>query len=393
MNLDYSDDDRQFRERARTWLSENVPREARPPESQGQAAAAFDQAWQRCLYEGGFAGINWPKDFGGLGLTGIQQIIWFEEVARAKAPHPGAMSIALNHAGPTLIVRGNTQQKSEYLLPILRGETIWCQGFSEPGAGSDLAALSTRGEIDGDHLVVNGQKMWTSNAHHARYQELLIRTDPTSKRHHGLTWVICDMQTPGIQIHPIKNMMGERHVNTLFYDDVRIPLENVVGGVGEGWSVAMSTLSFERGTYFVPEQISLLDKIEQLTAMACKVRLEHGKLAIEDDHIIARLAQLKAQALALQAMTITTVGSLARQAQPGPEGSIVKLFVTTTYKAIAQLAADIIGWDFLEYGDDRTSNRWTYEFMWSWVLTIAGGSSEIQREIIADRILGLPRAR
>ena len=391
MNLDISDEDQQFRLRARDWLHANVPSEPRPKE--GADAAAYDQAWQRKLFEGEFAGIHWPKEFGGLGLTGVQQIIWFEEVAKAKAPHPGAMSIALNHAGPTLIVRGSEQQKSEYLPSILRGDTLWCQGFSEPEAGSDLAALRTRAQLDGDHFVVNGQKMWTSNAHHARFQELLVRTDPDSKRHRGLTWLICDMSTPGIEIKPIKNMMGERHVNALFYDNVRIPVKNVVGEVGQGWSVAMSTLSFERGTYFVPEQISMLQKVEEVIAMARRIRMEDGKLAIENDSIARRLAQMKARTLSLQALTLSTVGSLAAKAQPGPEGSIVKLYLTTTYQELARLAAEIINWNFLDYADDRSSNRWTYEFMWSWVLTIAGGTSEIQREIIVDKILELPRAR
>jgi alkylation response protein AidB-like acyl-CoA dehydrogenase len=391
MDLDYSNDEIAFRERARDWLAANVPSDPRPPE--GDAAADYDRDWQGRLNEGGFAGINWPSDYGGAGLNGVKQVIWFEELARANGPHQGAMGIAMNHAGPTLIVRGTEAQKSFYLPRILSGETIWCQGFSEPGAGSDLAALTTRGEIDGDHLVINGQKMWTSNAHHATYQELLVRTEPDSKRHRGLTWIICDMRIPGIDIRPIKNMMGERHVNMLFYDDVRIPLENVVGAMGEGWSVAMSTLAFERGIYFVPEQLSLIEKVDLLTQLAGKTRLETGILAIEDREISSRLAQLKAKTLAMRALCITTVGSSRETRQPGPEGSMVKLFVTTAYKELAALAADMIGLDFLIYADDRTSNRWTYEYMWSWVLTIAGGSSEIQREIIADRVLGLPRAR
>jgi alkylation response protein AidB-like acyl-CoA dehydrogenase len=391
MDLNYSDEDRQFRQRARDWLQDNVPTQARPAE--GAEAASYDMEWQRRLFDGGFAGINWPKAYGGLGLTGVQQIIWFEEAMSANAPHPGAMSIALNHAGPTLIVRGREDQQAQHLPSILRGETVWCQGFSEPGAGSDLAALRTRARLDGDHFVVDGQKMWTSNAHHARYQELLVRTDPESKRHRGLTWLICDMNTPGIEIKPIKNMMGERHVNALFYDNVRIPVSNVVGEVGQGWSVAMSTLSFERGTYFVPEQISLLQKVEEVAGLARRVRLETGKLAIDDDSIAQRLAEMKARTLALRALTLSTVGSLAGKAQPGPEGSVVKLYLTTTYQELSRLAAEIINWNFLDYGADRKSNRWTYEFMWSWVLTIAGGSSEIQREIIADKILELPRAR
>jgi alkylation response protein AidB-like acyl-CoA dehydrogenase len=327
MNLDYSPEDIAFRQAARAWLADNVPTQARPPE--GLAAAQYDQAWQLKLFEGGFAGINWPKEFGGAGLDGVKQVIWFEELARANGPHQGAMGIAMNHAGPTLIFRGTDEQKSFYLPKILRGETIWCQGFSEPGAGSDLAALKTRGEIDGDHLVVNGQKMWTSNAHHATYQELLIRTDPDSKRHKGLTWVICDMRAPGIEIRPIKNMMGERHVNMLFYDDVRIPLTNVVGGLGEGWSVAMSTLAFERGIYFVPEMLSMVEKVEVIAQLASKTRLENGKLASQDDGLMHRLAQIKAKTLAMRAMCITTVGSSRQTAQPGPEGSMVKLFVTS----------------------------------------------------------------
>jgi alkylation response protein AidB-like acyl-CoA dehydrogenase len=303
------------------------------------------------------------------------------------------MGIAMNHAGPTLILRGTDEQKAFHLPKILKGEVIWCQGFSEPGAGSDLAALSTKGELDGDHIVVNGQKMWTSNAHHATYQELLIRTDPESKRHKGLTWLICDMRTPGIEIKPIKNMMGERHVNMIFYDNVRIPVSNVVGEMGDGWAVAMSTLAFERGIYFVPEMLSMIEKVQQLTDLAGNLRLENGKLAIEDGAIAARLAAMKAKTLALRALCISTVGSSRAARQPGPEGSMVKLYVTTTYKELSQLAADIIGIDFLVYDNDRTTNRWTYEYMWSWVLTISGGSSEIQREIIADRVLDLPRAR
>ena len=391
MDLDYSEDDKAFRLRAREFLAGNLPKTPRPPE--GHAAADWDKAWQATLFKGGFAGLNWPAAFGGQGLDGVKQVIWFEELGRAGGPHQGAMGIAMNHAGPTLIVRGNEEQKAFHLPKILGGELIWCQGFSEPGAGSDLAAITTKGEIDGDYLVVNGQKMWTSLAHHATYQELLVRTDPDSKRHKGLSWVICDMRTPGIEIKPIKNMMGERHVNMIFYDNVRIPLSNVVGALGEGWSVAMSTLAFERGIYFVPEMLSMVEKVELLTDMAGKLRMENGKLAIEDGGIAGRLAAMKAKTLAMRSLCISTVGSSREARQPGPEGSMVKLYCTTAYKELSQLAADIVGIDFLPYDNDRTTNRWTYEYMWSWVLTISGGSSEIQREIIADRVLELPRAR
>jgi alkylation response protein AidB-like acyl-CoA dehydrogenase len=235
--------------------------------------------------------------------------------------------------------------------------------------------------------------MWTSNAHYATYQELLVRSDVGSKRHKGLTWIICDMRSAGIQIQPIKNMMGERHVNMIFYDNVRIPLENVVGGLGNGWSVAMSTLSFERAIYFMPEMLSLVRKVERLIQLASRVRLENGRLAIDDDSIAANLANMKAKTLAMRALAATIASRLTQQGQPGAEGSITKLYVTTTYKELAALAAEILGWEFLEYAEERTSNPWTYEYMWSWVLTISGGSTEIQREIIADQMLNLPRAR
>lgn len=384
MNLDYSAEDIEFRRQARSWLEQHVPKTPRP--SEVKAAGEYDRAWQRTLYDHGWAGVNWPKEYGGLGLSSTRQMIWFEELARARAPAMNSMLIALMHAGPTLIARGTEAQKAFHLPRILRGESVWCQGFSEPGAGSDLAALKTRGVIEGDELVVTGQKMWTSFAHYADYQELLVRTDPTSSRHRGLTWVICDMRTPGIEIRPLRNMMGEHHVNMVFYDNVRIPLSNVVGEIGDGWSVAMSTFAFERGITFLPEQIEMLEKVQSLIEMV----VHEGKASPD---LTRKLARLKADTLALRAMTIASMSQIDRTGQPGNEASMLKLFVTSTYKALNEVAAEALGWRFLEYGQDRTSNRWTYEFMWSWVLTIAGGSSQIQREIIADRVLGLPRAR
>ena len=391
MDLDFTPEVDALRAVMRAWLEANVPIEQRPAEV--VAAGQYDRDWQRRLYAGGWAGINWPKEYGGRGLSAVQQMLWFEEAARANAPPMNSMLIALMHGGPTLIARGSEAQKAFHLPRILRGDAVWCQGFSEPGAGSDLAAIKTRGRVEGDELVVDGQKMWTSFGHWADYQELLVRTDPESKRQKGLTWVICDMKLPGIDIKPVLSMSGEHHVNMVFYDNVRIPLANVVGAVGEGWSVAMSTLAFERGTAFLADQVELAHKIERTIALARKTRLENGKLAIEDEEIAHRLARIKADTMAIRAMTILGFSRIERSNMPGPEGSMLKLFVTTTYKALSELAADIAGWTFFEYGDNRHTNRMTYDFMWSWVLTIAAGSSEIQREIIADRVLQLPRAR
>lgn len=391
MDLSYSPAEEAFRLRARAWLAESAPKSPRPVDP--QEAGQFDRAWQQRLHEGGFAGLSWPKEYGGAGLSLFEQVIWYEEVSRAHAPGLNSLSITVNHAGPTLIMRGTDEQKAFHLPKILRGESVWCQGFSEPGAGSDLAALQTRGEIVGDEIVVTGQKMWTSYGHVADYQELLIRTDPESKRHKGLTWIICDMKAPGIEIVPVINMMGEQHVNMVFYDEVRIPIANVVGGIGNGWSVAMSTLSIERVMSFLGDQIELLEKCDHVFHLAQHTRLDTGKLASEDDEIMRRLARVKARALATRAMTLDNLSKLNNGGEAGAEGSVMKLFVTTATKELATIVADILGPDFIEYGTDRTSNRWTYDFMWAWVLTISGGSSEIQREVIADRILELPRAR
>jgi alkylation response protein AidB-like acyl-CoA dehydrogenase len=392
MDLSYSKADLEFRARARDWLKKNVPRSRRPRDS--KSVAQFDRDWQHKLFEGGWAGVNWPQKYGGLGLPGLQQVIWYEELARANAPHHhNTTYIGLMHAGPTLIARGTEEQKAFHLRRILTGEALWCQGFSEPNAGSDLAALKTRGVIDGDELVVTGAKMWTTDAQHADYQELLIRTDPTAERHRGLTWVICDMRSPGIKIQPIRTMLQEEHVNMVFYDEVRIPLSNVVGGVSHGWSTALSTLAFERGIGFIGDQLQLYEQVNRAIELAARTRLENGQLAIEDDGIAQRLAMLKADTLAIRSMTLAAIGETDRTGEPGPKGSLMKLMVTTTHKALHELMSEVLGWQFLEFDGDRIKHPWTYDYLWSWVFTISGGTSEIQREITADRLLGLPRAR
>ena len=392
MDLKFSDADREFRAQARAWLKDNVPSHPRP--NGGEAGAQFDRDWQRKLYDHGWAGVAWPKDFGGLGLSGLTQVIWYEELARAHAPHLINTSyVAMMHAGPTLIARGTDEQKSFHLHRILSGESLWCQGFSEPGAGSDLAALKTRGVVDGEDIVITGAKMWTTDAQYADYQELLIRTGPDGERHKGLTWIICDMKSPGIDIKPIRTMLQDEHVNMVFYDDVRIPISNVVGEVGQGWSTAMATLSFERGLGFIGDQLELYERVNRAIDLAGKTRIEDGRLAIEDDSIAQRLAAIKADCIAIRAMTLADIAETDRTGMPGPKGSMMKLMVTATHKALSEVVSDIMGWSFLEFNGDRTAHPWTYDFLWSWVFSISGGTNEIQREITADRVLQLPRAR
>lgn len=392
MDLQYSEADLAFRASARAWLKVNVPQHGRPAE--GFAAAQFDRDWQRKLHDHGWAGVAWPKEYGGLGLSGLRQVIWYEELARAHAPHHiNTTYVAMMHAGPTMIARGTEAQKAFHLPRILSGEALWCQGFSEPNAGSDLAAIKTRGVVDGDHIVVTGAKMWTTDAQYADYQELLIRTDPVSERHKGLTWVICDMKSPGIDIKPVRTMLQDEHVSAVFYDEVRVPIANVVGEIGQGWSTALATLNFERGLGFIGDQLELYERVNRAIDLAGKTRLEDGRLAIEDDGIAQRLAAIKADCIAIRAMTLADIAETDRTGMPGPKGSMMKLMVTGTHKALSEVVGEILGWSFLEFDGDRTAHPWTYDYLWSWVFSISGGTNEIQREITADRVLGLPRSR
>ena len=388
MDLTYSAEEREFRERARDWLQANVPREKRPPP--GPQARAFDLAWQRQQFDGGWAGVSWPASAQGLGLSLIHQLIWHEEYARADAPPPGSLFIALNHAGPTLMLRGTAAQQAFHLPKILRGEVVWCQGFSEPGAGSDLAGVSTRGVVDGDHLVVNGQKIWTSYGHVADYQELLVRTGPPGGRHAGLTWVIGDMHLPGITIVPLRTMTGDQYFCQVFYDNVRIPLSNVVSAVDDGWSVAMSTLSVERGTAMIPHQMELANKVEHLFALARELPAPGGHgCAFDDGQLRARLVTARAEVAALRAMTYASISRGQRQPVPGPEGAMVALYCCELLKRVETLAMDMLGPVALEY--EGATRPWLWGYLDSYKYTIAGGTSEIRRNIIGERVLGLPR--
>jgi alkylation response protein AidB-like acyl-CoA dehydrogenase len=393
MNLDLTAGERAFREEARTWLRDHLPTEERPPE--GPEMRAFDLAWQRTLYDGGWAGINWPTEYGGRGLTDIQQMIWYEEFAKADPPftlNNSCTFVGNLHGGPTLIVNGDEEQKATYLPRILRGEDVWCQGFSEPGAGSDLAGLSTKAEIDGDHLVVNGQKTWTSYAHVADVQELLVRTDPTAPKHKGITWVICDMRTPGIEIREIRTMSHVTDFCEVFYDDVRIPLANVVGGLNNGWRTAMSTLGFERGTAFMADQVELAATVERLIEEArTRVGPDGRRPAIADEELARRLATARAEVAALRAMTITGISRNARTGVPGPEGSIVRLFHGELHQRVYQLALDVIGADALRLTPVDGEGVWTGPYLQSFAYTIGGGTTDIQRNIVGERVLGLPR--
>ncbi len=390
MDLDFSAGQREFRAEVRQWLHGHKPDRPRPSDADG--IRAYDTGWQRTQYEGGWAGISWPQEYGGRGLSLLEQLIWYEEWGRAGLPTMDSTFVGLNHAGPTLIQCATPAQKAAHLPLILRGDVLWCQGFSEPGAGSDLASLRTRGVIDGDQLVVSGQKIWTSSAFVADWQELLVRTDPEAPKHRGITWVICDMHSPGIDVRPIKSMDGESEFCEVFYDEVRIPLSNVVGEINDGWRVAMSTLSFERGTAFTAGQVRLASTVERLIELAGgrPGPLGHGT-ALADESLAVRLATLRAEVAALRAMTYAVISRGVRSGTPGPEGSIVKLYFSEVEKRVARLSMDILGPDSLRHVSKWLPGGWSGDYLRSYASTIGGGTSEIQRNIIGERVLGLPR--
>jgi alkylation response protein AidB-like acyl-CoA dehydrogenase len=365
-----------FRRAARQWLEAHVPSVAPPVD--GPASREFVLAWQKSQAQGGWAGLAWPKDFGGRGLSILEQIIWFEEYARAGAPSPlNATFVGLNHAGPTLIARGSAEQKAFHLPKILAGEVIWCQGFSEPGAGSDLASLKTRARIEGDELVINGHKMWSSYADIADWQELLVRTDPTAKNSAALSWVICPMTAPGVTVRPIRTMAGPYKYCEVFYDSVRVPLANVVGGLHNGWSTAMSTLGFERGTASLALLIGLTLKVARLLADCPRERSEMRR----------RLARLHAEGASIRAATYRFALD-SENAVPDATGSMIRLTFAEFAQRVTAAAIDLYGIDAPEVVG---GHGWGHDYLDAFSETIAGGTAEVQRNIIAERVLGLPK--
>jgi alkylation response protein AidB-like acyl-CoA dehydrogenase len=365
-----------FRKQARAWLAANVP--SQPSPEDGPESRDYVLAWQRKQAQGGWAGIAWPTEVGGRGLSVLEQIVWFEEYARAGGPSPlNASFVGLNHAGPTLIACGTPEQKAFHLPKILAGEVIWCQGFSEPGTGSDLASLRTRGRVEGDALVIEGHKLWSSFADIADYQELLIRTDPSAKTSAALSWVICPMTAKGITVRPIRTMAGPRKYCEVFYDSVRVPLANVVGGMNNGWATAMSTLSFERGTASLALLIGLTIKVEKLL-VACP----HERVDLR-----LRLGQLRAQGASIRAATYR-FALASEHGVPGADGSIMRLAFAEFSQRVTAAAIDLYGLDAAEV---IGMHGWGHDYLDAFSETIAGGTAEIQRNIIAERVLGLPK--
>ncbi len=395
MDLRFTADELAFRDELRAWLHDVLPTIPPPPhENDFVARRAYDIAWQRKLYDAGYAGINWPKEFGGRGATPTEHLIFLEETERVGAPYVGINFVGLLHGGPTIMMEATDEQRAKHLPAILRGDEVWCQGFSEPNAGSDLASLATRAIRDGDHYVVTGQKIWTSNAQVADYCELLVRTDVEAPKHRGISWLIMPMDLPGIEVRPIKTAHGASEFSEVFLDEVRIPVANRVGAENDGWRVAMVTFSFERGTAFISEQLGTMRKLKELAQVARTVRKGSGT-AWDDGEIRREIGRLQAELDALWALTKRNVSQAARTGVPGPGGSVFKLYYADVHKRMSALSHKILGRRSLAMDDlgDLSSVDFVGDRIYSLTLSIAAGTSQIQRNIVGERVLGLPKER
>ena len=393
MDLRYTAPEQAFRDELRTWLTATLPGVGTPPPHDDWAARrAYDLRWQQLLFEAGYAGVDWPAEGGGRGSSPVEQLIFKEECERAGAPYVGVNFVGLLHAGPTIIAEGTTAQKERYLPAILRGEEVWCQGFSEPDAGSDLASLRTRAVRDGDDYVVTGSKIWTSHAEVADFCELLVRTG--EERNRGISWLIMPMDSPGIEIQPLRTIEGTTEFAQLFLNDVRIPVANRVGDENDGWRVTMVTLSFERGTAFVGELLECMRLLGELHDIGTRLDLFSN-----DSGWQKRIGRLVAAFDALWALTKRNVSEAAQTGVPGIGGSVFKLSFSEHAQALGDLAMEMLDTAALT-SDPLTGRRGPIgnaEQVHNWYksinLTIAAGTSQVQRNIVAERILGLPKAR
>jgi len=381
VDFDLGEADKAFRDKVRAWLNANAPKDD-SAESDQKKLVDNRRAWQKKLYEAGYVGITWPKEYGGRGGDFMDQLIFNDEMIVAQAPDPINV-IGLGMGGPVVITHGTEEQKKRYLPPLLSAEEIWCQGFSEPNAGSDLSGLQTRAEDKGDHYLVNGQKVWTTLAHVAKWCMLLTRERNDANPRHGLTYLLVDMDSPGIEVRPLVQITGDAEFNEIFFKDVKVPKSQILGEAGEGWAVAMTTLLHERGTLGMA-----LATRAQITAAELA---EHTrKLGRGSDPLVRqKVAQFTIEARALQLNGYRALTAMKRNGIPGPEGSILKLMWSELNQRMTETAVDVAG----AAGQVGETNGWRYQFLRSRANTIEAGTSEVLRNILAERVLGLPRSR
>jgi alkylation response protein AidB-like acyl-CoA dehydrogenase len=394
MDLRYTDDEQAFRAELRQWLAKTLPGlPDRPAPTDWPGRRAYDTHWQRLLFDAGYAGVDWPVEGGGRGASPVEELIFKEELERAHAPYVGVNFVGLLHAGPTVIAEGTSEQRRRYLPAILKGDEVWCQGFSEPDAGSDLASMRTRAVRDGDDYVVTGSKIWTSHAEVADYCELLVRTGAEESRHRGISWLILPMDTPGVEIRPLTTIAGSTEFAELFLDEVRVPVANRVGDENDGWRVTMVTLSFERGTAFVG------DLLEAMELLAASVALARRTGAWEDPGVRRQAGHLRAEFDALWALTKRNVSQAARTGVPGIGGTLFKLAYTEARGKLGEFSLSLLGRAGLAAEDlagtdgrgDLQGETMVEDWLRGISLTIAAGTSQIQRNIVGERVLGLPK--
>jgi alkylation response protein AidB-like acyl-CoA dehydrogenase len=379
MDLTFSEQETAFRDELRAWFGANDPGEE--PDGDEDRRYAWRRDFQRRLAEGGWAAVHWPREYGGRGATLTESAIFFEELGRSGAPLP-ANVLGLLLAGPTIMTWGTESQKERYLSPILTADEIWCQGFSEPDAGSDLASLKTRAVRDADEWVLTGQKVWTSAAQYSKWCMLVARSDPEAPKHKGLTYFLMDMEQEGVQIRPLRQITGEPEFNELFLDGARVPHENVLGGVGNGWKVALTTLMNERAGLGFFLQVRLRQLLDRLIEEAAREGL------LEDPVVADRLGELHLRTEIVRLTAYRGLTAIEKYGQPGPEGSLTKWMWSDTNQRLTQLAAELLGPRAL-----RAEDPWAYELLRARGNSIEGGTTEVLKNIVAERVLGLPKSR
>ncbi len=396
MDLNLTSRETAFRDELQAWLRANLPANWKREYDALQTTEehfAYLRAWQKKVNQGNWAGVSWPKEYGGRGATLMEYVIFLQEMAAAQAP-PLANTLGLSLIGPTIITHGTEAQKRRYLPKILSADEIWCQGFSEPNAGSDVAALGTEAHLDGGHFIVNGQKIWTSYGWIGDYCALLVRTDPTAEKHKGLSYLLVDMHAPGVTVRPLRQMTGESEFNEVFFENVRVPREDCLGAVNDGWRVAISTLMHERAVLGASLTITYRRQFERLVELARTLQ-RNGKPAAQDPVMRQKLAQCYLEIEIMSLNQMRAISRVAQSGQPGPEGSIQKIFWSELNQRFQQVAAELLGPHAqLTHGGEYAidDGQWAHGFLRTRGNTIEAGTSEIQRNIIGHFVLGLPRS-
>jgi len=394
MDLKYTEADNAYRQQVRRWLEANVPRTA-------LETLAEKQRWHRKLYDADYRGTGWPEEYGGHPARPMEQAIVAEEMARANAP-VGLDGLGIDIYVATLIHHGAEQQKRDHVAKMLTGEEIWCQLYSEPNSGSDLASLQCRADVDGDVFVINGQKIWTSDAYHADWGIMLARTDRNAPKHQGISCIMVDMHQPGIEVRRLKQISGNQEFCEVFFTNVRVVADNLVGEMNAGWRIAQTTLSYERSSSTLGHVARLQKMFDRMIAV-CQSLKRNGKPALEDPNVRQKLGEVYTEIEVLRYAALRLLSRAEKGLRPGPEASIAKLHAAELDKRVQELFQEILG----PYGQQigglpealaleagaqfGEPGSWAYAFLWSRAGTIYGGSAEIQKNILGERVLGLPK--